>query len=206
MVTPRVSFKLDDSEIMRLEKLRSRLKLSHWGRIKKSYLLEADDVVAKTIMDLEANDPVEYDDKYATWSNRYSDFSMKWAKIRNRNTHVIEGHLLATGRPRLENLGKIGLGCRVSLMSGPILNEPLPTTKVGDLRINHLLLEITFEEPVKIEEDDEPGTTYKVGHENQLYGEVVRNSNLKKFKAKQDQKKGAVTTELLRTLLQSMAL
>ena len=204
MQTPTVSFKLDDSELMRLEKLRSRLKLSHWERIKKRYLLEADDGVAKTNGDLETNNPVEYDDKYANWSNRYSDFSMKWTKIRNVNTNVIEGHLIATGRPRLEHLGKIGLGCRVSLMHGPIMNEPLPTTKVGDLRINHLHLEIRFDQPVEIKVGDEKCTIFKVGHENKLYGETARETNLMKFKEKKEQKNGT-TEDILRTLVQGIA-
>ena len=131
--TPSVSVKLDDSEIMRLEKLRSRLKLSHWARIGKKYVLKADDGVAKTIRDMKTNNTVEHDNKYANWTNRYSDFNMEWKKLRNATTGEIEGHLVATGRPRLDNLGRIGDGCQIDLMHGPILDEPLPTTKVGDL-------------------------------------------------------------------------
>ena len=71
--TPSVSIKLDDSEIMRLEKLRSRLKLSHWTKIGRKHDLKADDDVAKMIKDMKINDSVVYDDMYADWSNRYSD-------------------------------------------------------------------------------------------------------------------------------------
>ena len=179
--TPRVRFTLDDSETMRLEQLRAHLKLAHWVRIGKEFELEADDAVAKSIKALETKDPVAYDEQYAPWFNRYSDFKMSWVKTRNVDTNDIEGQLIATGRPRIEHLGKIGQGCKVTLMHGPILNDPLPTIEVGDLRINHLLLEINFEEPVKLDDNRTAGTFFKVGHRNNLFGNKLREKNTKKL-------------------------
>ena len=130
---------------------------------------------------------------------------MEWKKIRNVTTNVIEGHLMATGRPRLDNLGRIGLGCRISLMHGPILDGPLPTTKVGDLRINHLQFEIIFDQPVELEDGAGESKIFKVGYENELYGEPARKTNLARFNDKKA-KKNETTEEILRTLMQSMSL
>ena len=143
--TPRVFFTLDNSEIMRLSKLRATLKLAHWTKIGGEYEMEVNETVAKSIKSLELTDQVAYENRYAPWFNRYTDFKLSWTKSKHPDTHEILGHLMATGKPRIENLGKIGDGCSVSLMSGPILHQPLPTTSVGDLRINHLQMRITKE-------------------------------------------------------------
>ena len=59
--TPQVFFTLDNSEIMRLSKLRATLKLSHWSKIEGEYELEASETVEKSIKALELTDPVEFD-------------------------------------------------------------------------------------------------------------------------------------------------
>ena len=53
--TPRVMFLLDNSELIRLNKLRAVLKLAHWGKIGGVYELEIDETVAKSIKTLENN-------------------------------------------------------------------------------------------------------------------------------------------------------
>ena len=95
---PTVSFKLDDSKKTRLEKLRSRLKLHHWGKIERTYFLTADEEVAKKIEELKISDPTKYDEKWSNWTDRFTDFDMEWMKIRNTKTNIIEGHLMAKGR------------------------------------------------------------------------------------------------------------
>ena len=183
--TPSVSIDLDDSEMMRLEKLRSRLKLTHWTKIERKNNLKADDDVAKMIEDMKTNDTVVHDDMYADWSNRYSDFTMDWKRIKSATTGEIEGHLVAMGRPRFSNLGRIGKGCMIDLMFGPILDQPLPTTRVGNLRINHLQFEIRFDLPTKFRDEEvEDSTFFKVGHKNELYGTLQRESNRNKFNKK----------------------
>ena len=202
--TPRVLFILDNSEIIRLSKLRAVLKLAHWGKIGGTYELQVDETVAKSIKSLETNDPVAYDKQYAPWLNRYTDFKLSWVKSKDPDTHEIMGHLMATGKPRIANLGKIGQGCRVSLMHGPILHEPLPTTKVGDLRINHLQMEIEFEKPLKLDGNQSESINFKVGHNNKLFGEELRVKNTKRFKEAQELKKGPVTQEFLTSLFKSL--
>ena len=203
--TPSVRFTLDDSETMRLEKLRAHLKLAHWVRIGKEFELQADDAVAKSIKAVETTDPVAYDEQYAPWFNRYSDFKMSWVKTRNEETNDIEGQLIATGRPRIEHLGKIGEGSKVTLMKGPILTDPLPTVEVGDLRINHLLMEINFVEPVELDDNTTAEKSFKVGHRNKLFGKKTREENKKTFKDKQAEKKGIFTKAMLQNLLKGMA-
>ena len=204
-LTPRVWFTLDDSEIMRLVKLRSQNKLSHWTRIEADLEMKPDETVAKSITALVTADPMAYDNQYANWSNRYSDFKVSWVKARNEKTNVIEGRLIATGRPRFKNLGKVGLGSQVILMYGPLSNDPLPTTKVGDLRINHLSMEITFDVMTKPPGNESEGTFFKVGHKNKLYGDELRAKNKKAFKEEQDMKKGAFSKKVLTNLLKTMA-
>ena len=196
---------LDDGEAMRLEKLRGELKLAHWDRIGKKFDLVADDTVAKFIKTVETTDPVKYDAQYAPWLNRYSDFTMKWEKTRSKETNELEGQLVAVGRPRIKHLGKIGEGCKVVLMKGPMLANPLPTTEVGDLRINHLSMEIKFLEPVQLDDNKREEKSFKVGYRNKLFGEELREKNTDKFKIKQAEKKGAFTQEMLQSLLNGMA-
>ena len=203
--TPEVSFMLDDSEAMRLEKLRAELKLAHWDRIGEKFDLVADDTVAKFIKTVETTDPVKYDAQYAPWLNRYSDFTMKWEKTRNKETNEVEGQLVAVGRPRIKHLGKIGEGCKVVLMKGPMLADPLPTTEVGDLRINHLSMKITFLEPLQLDDNEREEKNFKVGYRNKLFGDELREKNKNKFKIKQAEKKGTFTQDMLQTLIDSMA-
>ena len=198
--TPQVFFTLDNSEIMRLSKLRATLKLSHWTKIEGEYELEVSETVEKSIKALELTDPVEFDKRYAKWFNRYTDFTLSWTKSKHPDTHEIIGHLMATGAPRIENLGKIGEGCSVSVMRGPILHQPLPTTAVGDLRINHLQMRIEFKEPWKADGNPSESCTYKVGHQNRLYGDELRGKNKQKFIAAQEAKKDPVTKEFLTDL------
>ena len=111
LITPSVSFKLDDSEKIRLEKLRNRLKLHRWGKIQRTYTLCPDENVANKIKALKTTDPVKHEEKYSFWDNRYSDFDMNWMKIRNVTSNIIEGHLMATGKLRIPNLGMMSQHC-----------------------------------------------------------------------------------------------
>ena len=166
--------------------------------------MKADADVAKMIGDMEINDAVMHDEMYSDWANRYTDFTMAWKRIQNPTTGVVEGHLVAMGRPRFQHLGKIGDGCTMTLMSGPILDQPLPTTKVGNLRLNHLQFVITFAEPGKFREDEaEDSTIFRVGHKNELYGSQQRKSNRKDF-IKKKAEKNASPGELLNNLLQAL--
>ena len=93
----------------------------------------------------------------------------------------------------------------VSLMHGLMLNDPLPTTKVGNLRINHILLEIEFGKPLQLDKNSTEEVNYKVGNKNYLFGIQLRNDNAKKFKQAQAIKKGAVTKHMLTSLLKTMS-
>ena len=81
--TPRVTFTLDNSEIMRLSKLRATLKLAHWSKIGGTYELEVNENVAKSIRSLELTDQVAYEKRYSSWFNRYSDFQLSWTKSKH---------------------------------------------------------------------------------------------------------------------------
>ena len=153
------------------------------------------------------NDPVAYGNQYAPWHNRYSDFKLSWTKAKDPVSNEIRGHLMATGVPRIKNLGKIGEGCSVSLMSGPMLQDPLPTTSVGDLRIGHLQMEIQFEEKLKFEKDklkQDESKDYEVGYQNQLYGTELIERNRAKFKEEQASKKGPSTKAFLSELMKGL--
>ena len=66
LITPSVSFKLDDSEKIRLEKLRNRLKLHRWEKIQRKYTLCPDEDVANKIKALETTDPVKHEENTAS--------------------------------------------------------------------------------------------------------------------------------------------
>ena len=55
-------------------------------------------------------------------------------------------------------------GCRVSIMSGIIKDEPLPSTKVGDLRINHVYLDISFDSAIQINNPDHKNNKLIASH------------------------------------------
>ena len=182
--TPTVIVRLDDSERIRLEKLRNRLKLNHWSKISPSYQLYPDVDVAKKIQDLEVSDPVKHDEKYSYWSNRYSDLDMQWQKTRDPTTSIIYGTLVASGKMRFRGLGQISSGCSITVMRGKMNNEPLPSTKVGPLRVTHLNLTIDFPVPTMIENPDHDfnqSTSFRVGKDNALYGTTARKDNLFTF-------------------------
>ena len=198
--TPRVFFTLDKSEILRLSKLRETLKLSHWNKIGGEYELEVSETVEREIKALKLTDPIEHDKKYSPWANRYTDFKLSWTKTKDPVTHEIIGNLLASGAPRINNLGMIGQGCKASVMHGPILHQPLPTTSVGDLRINHLQMRVEFAVPWKAEGNPSESQSYSVGHENKLFGDELRRKNKQKFVAEQEAKRDPVTKEFLTDL------
>ena len=205
--TPRVFFTLDDSETTRLTKLRENLKLAHWSSILERYELQANEAVAKSINSLRVNDSVAYGNLYAPWHNRYSDFKLTWTKAKDPVSNEIKGHLMATGVPRIKNLGKIGEGCSVSLMSGSMLQDPLPTTSVGDLRIGHLEMEIQFKEKLQFEKDtfkQDESKNYEVGYQNQLYGLDLIERNKAKYKEDQAAKKGPSTEAFLSALMKGL--
>ena len=202
--TPSVKFKLDDSERLRLEKVRSRLQLTDWDRIKKEYTLAPDAGVAKKISALATTNPILHDEKYGLWSNRFTDFDVHWEKTRDDATQVVKGQLVATGKMRLEHLGKLGEGAKVVLMAGPINANPMPCTTVAALRINHVLLDIEFPQAREIENahaDDIFSKTFKVGKNNCLYGSNEQKTNKKKFKTKQDAKRGIVPTSTITSII-----
>ena len=194
--TPTVTFTLDDSEILRLKKLRNRLQLSHWSDIKREYVLYPDEGVAKNLGALHTTDPVAYDVKYSTWDKRYSDFVTEWRKKKNPDTGEIEGHLLAVGIPRIENLGEISKGSIFYIMHGSMKGQALPTVKVSDVRLNHLQLKINFT-TAKIFRDNTPQSyDFMVGHDNALYGLLERNQLKKAFKEKKQDQLKPVTDKL----------
>ena len=67
--TPAIKFKLDDSEKIRLEKLRNRLKLHHWEKIQRTYHLVPDNDVASKIEALKTTDPIKYEEKHSIWED-----------------------------------------------------------------------------------------------------------------------------------------
>ena len=169
--TPTAHVDLDDSELTSLEKLRIRLRLTHWSKITRKNKLEEDEDVAKMIRETLISDAVKHDEMYSEWDNRYSDFLMTWKRILNPTSGKVEGHLMATDKPRFKNLGNISNGCSFSLMSGDILDQPLPTTRVANLRLNHLQFLIRFVRPCKFrDEEQENSTIFRVGNKNELYG------------------------------------
>ena len=198
--TPQVFFTIDNSELLRLNKLRETLKLSHWSKVGGEYELVVSETVEREIKALKLIDPMEHDKRYSPWANRYTDFKLSWTKTKDPVTHQIIGHLLATGAPRIKNLGMIGVGCEASVMRGPILHQPLPTTAVGDLRINHLQMRVEFVVPWKAEGNPSESCIYYVGHQNKLFGKELRGNLKKKFVAEQEAKKDPVTKEFLTDL------
>ena len=186
--TPTVKFILDDSEILRLKKLRNRLQLSHWSEIKREYVLHPDEGVARNIMDLQTTDPVAYDVKYSTWDKRYSDFVPEWRKKKNADTGEMEGHLLAVGKPRINNLGDIGMGSIFYVMQGSMRGQALPTVKVGDIRLNHLQFQINFTTAKHFRRNTPDSYDFMVGHDNNLYGLLERNQLKKAFIEKKQNK------------------
>ena len=200
--TPTVNFTLDDSEILRLKKLRNRLQLSHWSDIKREYELYPDESVAKNLRDLLATDPVTYDVKYSTWDKRYSDFVTEWRKKKNPDTGEIEGHLLAVGIPRIENLGEISKGSIFYIMQGSMKGQALPTVKVSDVRLNHLQLKINFT-TAKTFRNQPHSYDFMVGHDNALYGLLERNQ-LKKAFIEKKQDKIRPVTDMLADLLKNI--
>ena len=193
--TPTVNFTLDDSEILRLKKLRNRLQLSHWSDIKREYELHPDESVAKNLRDLLTTDPVTYDVKYSIWDKRYSDFVTEWRKKKNPDTGEIEGHLLAVGIPRIENLGEISKGSIFYIMHGSMKGQALPTVKVSDVRLNHLQLKINFT-TAKTFRNKPQSYDFMVGHDNALYGLLERNQLKKAFKEKKQDQLKPVTEKL----------
>ena len=188
---------------MRLKKLRNRLQLSHWTEIKREYVLHPDEGIAKTIMDLKTTDPVAHDVRFSSWTNRYSDFSTEWRKKKNPDTGEMEGHLVAVGRPRLNHLGDIGKGSIFYIMQGSMRDQPLPSIKVGDVRLNHLQFQITFTIATSFRKDTTNSTDFMVGHDNALYGLPERNDLKDKFIKKRQQKTQPVT-DMLADLLKNI--
>ena len=75
-------------------------------------------------------------------------------------------------------------------MSGKMKDDPLPTTKVATLRINHVHMNIQFTKAKLIHNPDHPcnkSDIFKVGKDNLLYGKVPSRKN-KKRKMEKSQK------------------
>ena len=54
------------------------------------------------ILELEISDPVKHDELYSDWTNRFSDLTVQWKKIRNNDDGFVYGALVATGRMRFK--------------------------------------------------------------------------------------------------------
>ena len=172
--TPTVTFKLDYSEKLRLERLRNRLKLSGWEKIQERYTLVGDEKIAEKIENLKTTNNIEHEQKYAVWSNRFTDFEMEWKQIKNPATNTVEGQLRAVGCMRVENLGLISAGCYAVIMSGPLNASPLPSTKVTALRVHHLSLSIRFMTPQRFDnpyiQGHNQSIRFKLGKHNKMFG------------------------------------
>ena len=166
-------------------------------------MLLPDEGVAKTIMDMKTTDPVAHDVKYSSWTNRYSDFAPEWRKKKNPDTGEMEGHLVAVGRPRLNNLGDIGKGSIFYIMQGSMQNQPLPSITVGDVRLNHLQFQINFTTAITFREGTTNSNDFMVGHDNALYGLPERNQ-LKKTFIEKKQNKVQPVTDMLADLLKNI--
>lgn len=201
-----MTVKIDDSERTRLERTRNKLLLNHWTKIKPSYVIEQNLEVAKKIQELEHLDPVLHDEKYSDWQSRYSDLTMEWQKKRDPDTGIIYGILVASGRMRFKGLGLISKGCTIEIMTGKMNNDPLPSTKVADLRVMHLNLQIDFNIPVKKTNPDHAdnyGTSFKVGKNNFLYEEDERQENLHAHKKRETDKMEKQTKEIMNSLMKN---
>ena len=178
-----------------MERLRNRLKLSGWEKIKERYNLVGDEKVAEKIDNLKTTNNIEYEEKYGVWSNRFTDFEMEWKQIKNPATNTVEGQLRAVGCMRVENLGMISAGCYAVIMSGPLNANPLPSTKVTALRVHHLSLSIRFMTPQRFEnpyiQGHNQSIRFKLGKHNKMFGEAAVKDNLFTFKNKkaEDSKK-----------------
>ena len=205
--TPVVKFRLDDSEQMRLEKVRSRLKLTEWTKIQEEYTLAEDRGVAKKMSALKTTNPLLFEDKYAFWSNRYTDFDVHWEKTRDDINQVVKAQLVATGRLRIDHLGKLAEGAKVVLMSGPTCGNPMPCTTVPPLRINHVFLDITFPHELEIENKhatNKISQKFRVGKNNCLFGTGEQSTNRKIFKDKQDIKRGLVSETMVTSIIKGV--
>ena len=203
--TPAVTVRLDDSERIRFEKLRNKLLLSDWTKIKPTYELHPDEDAAKKIRDLKISDPVLHDELFSDWENRFSDLSVHWQKKRD-NDGVLYGSLIAAGRLRFKGLGNISEGCSLTLMRGPLKTNPLPVTKVTPLRVNHLNMTVEFATDVTRDNPDHVTNTsrsFKVGKDNFLYGAAARVDNLKTAKQKKSEKQEQQTRDMLNNLVEN---
>ena len=81
--TPTVTFTLDDGELKRLQKVRTRLKLTEWSKIQEGYNIVEDEAVAKKMTALKTTNPLLFEEKYAFWPNRYTDFDVHWEKMKD---------------------------------------------------------------------------------------------------------------------------
>ena len=203
--TPAVTVKLDDSERIRFEKLRNKLLLTEWTKIKSIYDIYPDEDAAKKIRELKISDPVLHDELFSDWENRFSDLSVHWQKKRD-NDGILYGSLIASGRLRFEGLGNISEGCSLTLMRGPLKTDPLPVTKVTPLRVNHLNMTVEFATIVTRDNPDHVtnrSTSFKVGRDNFLYGEAARVDNLEAAKQKKSKKQELQTKDMLNTLVET---
>ena len=197
--------KLDDSERIRFEKLRNKLLLTEWTKIKSIYDIYPDEDAAKKIRELKISDPVLHDELFSDWTSRFSDLSVHWQKKRD-NDGILYGSLIASGRLRFAGLGNISEGCSLTLMRGQLKTDPLPVTKVTPLRVNHLNMTIEFATIVtRVNPDHETNrsNSFKVGRDNILYGEAARADNLKTAKQKKSEKQELQTKDMLNTLVQT---
>ena len=205
--TPEVTFTLDDGELMRLEKVRSRLKLTEWTKIQEEYTLAEDRGVAKKMSALKTTNPLLFEEKYAFWSNRYTDFDVHWEKTKDEVSQTVKARLVATGRLKIHHLGNLAEGAKVVLMSGPTGGEPMPCTTVPPLRINHISLVITFPHELEIENEHATNTfsqQFRVGKSNCLFGTGEQNTNKKIFKEKQDIKRGLMSRAMVTSLIRGI--
>jgi hypothetical protein len=156
---------------------------------------------------LKTTNPLLFEEKYAFWPNRYTDFDVHWEKMKDESSQSMKARLVATGRLKVDHLGNLAEGAKIVLMSGPTNGEPIPCTTVPPLRINHISLEITFPNELMVENKHATNMfsqQFRVGKGNCLFGTDEQKANKKKFKDKQDIKKGLVTQTMFKTFLRGM--
>ena len=127
----------------------------------------------------------------------------RWRKKKNDTTGEMEGHLLAVGIPRINELGKIGEGSIFYIMQGSTRGQALPTVKVSDVRLNHLQLKINFTTAITFRDNTPLCHDFMVGHDNVMYGSIER-SQLKKAFIEKKQDKLKPVTDTLAELLKNI--
>ena len=65
---------MDPKEKLRLEAIRTRLKLVKWSKIYDTYNMSPDDKTTDWLNELRKQRPAEYEQKWSDWEKYFSDF------------------------------------------------------------------------------------------------------------------------------------